>query len=72
MEAFRVGDIIAPHYHLQLLDRGGHADLVLPTDVVVIVGVQGRSWNVTLLLHDSQLRNYVMLDPSPWEIVTTQ
>lgn len=72
MKDFRVGDVIAPHYHLRLFDRGGHADLVLPTDVIVVVGVEGRSWNVTLLLHNSRLRNYAMLDPSPWEIVSTQ
>ena len=70
MEAFRVGDIIAPHYSLRLFDNQRNADLVLPTDVVVVVGVEGRSWNVTLLLYGGRVRHYGVLDPSPWEVRT--
>lgn len=70
MEAFRVGDIIAPHYSLRLFSTQGGSDLVLPTDVIVVLGVEDRGWNVTLLLHGGHVRNYAVLDPSPWEVTT--
>ena len=96
MKAFRVGDIIAPHYHLHIFSEQRTADVVLPTDVIVVVGVEvhvggakrgfvqvgewpvpnddveERVWNVTLLLHGGHVRNYAVLDPSPWEVTTAQ
>lgn len=79
MEAFKVGDIIAPHYSLRLFDKHGNSNLILPTDVTVVLEVGTRrprlaghrAWDVTLLLYGGVVRQYVTLDPAAYEVVTS-
>jgi hypothetical protein len=76
MEAFKVGDIIAPHYSLRLFDKHGNSNLILPEDVIVVLEVgtrrpryRARAWDVTLLLYGGVVRQYVTLDPAAYEVV---
>lgn len=77
MEAFKVGDIIAPHYSLRLFDKHGNSNLILPEDVIVVLEVgrsspcSERARDVTLLLYGGVVRQYVTLDPSAYEVVTS-
>ena len=79
MEAFNVGDIIAPHYSLRLYDKHGNSNLILPEDAILVLGVgtrrplraRHRAWDVTLLLYGGVVRQYVTLDPAAYEVVTS-
>ena len=73
MEAFKVGDIIAPHYSLRLFDKHGNSNLILPTDVTVVLEVgrsspfSERARDVTLLLRGGVVRQYEAHEPGAYE-----
>lgn len=79
MEAFNVGDVIAPHYGLRLFDKHGQSYLFHDTDVAIVLTVQKRvphgtpvitMFDITLLHGDGQIRQHAVLDPQLFKVVT--
>ncbi len=79
MEAFNVGDVIAPHHGLRLFDKHYQSYIFLDTDVAIVLEAQKRVpyggfvFTETTLLHsDGQIRQHAQLDPQLFKDVTAQ
>ena len=72
MEAFNVGDVIAPRHGVHLFDKHGQSYIFLDTDVAIVLEAQKRVpqvdpvfivFDITLLHGDGQIRQHAVLDP---------
>lgn len=81
MEAFNIGDVIAPHHGLRLFDKHCQSYIFLDTDVAIVLEAQKRVphgdfvfivFDITLLHGDGQIRQHSVLDPQLFKVVTAQ